>query len=196
MEIRLTAVRRILAVVLSLGVLFLVGCSDDDAASTDATSSELPAGIDSDDDATETTTAADDVALPDACGLVDEADIEALIGPAGNELEVGETLDGLAFSQCVWENDTRQMVGVALTTSTARFASHLENLPGEPVEGLGFQAITVGGVSLETTGATGGRTISISDGDRTVVVALRLEGQTTLDAVRPLAESVLANLDS
>lgn len=211
-------VRRALAIILCLGVFVAAACGgDDDPASPDpsgesttSTDAATPgetgdADAADDDDADGDATADDDDAegssdddatadLPDACDLLDGADVEALIGPAVTESDSGQTLDGLAFSECVWSNETRQMVGVALTSTTTRFDSHVANIGGDPVDGLGDEAITMGGVSLETTGATGGRTISMAVGDRTVVVGLRVEGQTTVDMVRPLAESVLASL--
>lgn len=206
MSIHPSTARRLVAILLSMGVLFVAGCGDDDTSAADPSSPDpsiesttADGGDTGNGDSSSAEEAAGDEPtgedLPDACGLVDQAEVEALIGPAAIENEAGQTLDGLDFNQCVWESDeSGQLIGVALTSTTTRFESHLDNLPGDPVDGLGDDAITAGGVSLETTGATGGRTISMANGDRTVVVALRLDGQTTLDAVRPLAESVLANL--
>lgn len=196
MSIRPSAARRLVAVLLSVGVVVLAACGDDES-STPGTSApntsheSTTTGEEAGDDQS-----ANEVALPDSCGLLDQGEVEALIGPGVTKNEAGQTLDGLEFNQCVWEHDeSGQLIGVVLTTTTTRYESHVDNLPVEAVEGLGDEAVTMGGVSLETTGATGGRTISIADGGRTVVVALRLDGQTTLDAVRPLAESVLARLD-
>lgn len=203
MSIHPSATRRAVAVLVTLGLMLVAGCGDDDSSSSDPASPDpsvepTPADDDPADDHSADEAGQEHAAggeLPDACGLLDQAEIEALIGPAVSEREEGQTLDGLNFSQCVWENDdSGQLVGMALTTTTTRFDSHVDNLSGDPVAGLGDDAVTMGGVSLETTGATGGRTISIAHGDRTVVVGLRIDGQTTVDMVRPLADSVLAAL--
>lgn len=103
-------------------------------------------------------------------------------------------IDGLSYSQCFWEDaEGNQMIGVGVVETTDRFDMHVGNMPSyEELPGLGDEAIAFPGVSSETRGATGGRTISISVDDRTVTVSLRLDGETPVDAVTPLAEAVLA----
>jgi len=68
---------------------------------------------------------------------------------------------------------------------------HEERDRGEPVEKLGDRALVETGTSLEDFGGTGGRTVFVLDGDRTLVVALdrgRSE-EVTVDAVVELARS-------
>jgi hypothetical protein len=134
-------------------------------------------------------------AIPDACSLVEPAEVEALVGAAEPEGETETAIDGLEYSQCIWETDDAMLV-VAVVEGEDRFAMHGENLPAEPLEGVGDEAITAPGVSSETRGATGGRTISALVDGNTLVVALRVPGETSIDLVAPIATTIAGRLGS
>lgn len=174
-------------VVVAFAPLLLGACGDDDdSAATSPTTADDPAADDGTDDDGE---AADGGSVPDACTLVEPAEVEALIGAATGEEERDVALDGLEFSQCTWETEESMLI-VAVVDGPERHEMHQDTLPGEPLEGVGDQAITAPGVSSETTGATGGRTISALVGDLTLVVALKVPGETTVDLVAPIAATV------
>lgn len=141
---------------------------------------------------------ATDGELPDACGLLEGAEVEALIGLATEDPEEGVAVDGVAYRQCAWRSVAdSSLVVVAVVEGTERHEMHREVMAsanGEPEEGIGERAFTSGGVSSETFGATGGRTISAVVDGRTLVVALKLQGETTLDLVAPLATTVAERL--
>lgn len=141
---------------------------------------------------------ATDGELPDACGLLEGAEVEALIGLATEDPEEGVAVDGVAYRQCAWRSVAdSSLVVVAVVEGTERHEMHREVMAsanGEPEEGIGERAFTSGGVSSETFGATGGRTISAVVDGRTLVVALKLQGETTLDVVAPLATTVAERL--
>jgi hypothetical protein len=134
--------------------------------------------------------------LPHACALVEPAEVEALIGPADEDGIEGRALDGARYTQCFWDgHDGITMIGVSVVATRARYDLHASTLPDfEPLDGLGDEALAAPGVSSETRGATGGRTVSIRIGEVSVVVALRYEDVTPVDEVRPLAESVVSRL--
>jgi hypothetical protein len=190
--------------VICLGAVALSGCGDDadgdgadpDVADTavgevDGAATSTTAGAAGDDGDDEP----DGGGLPDACGLLDADEFEALIGPATAEADGGTTIDMLNFDECIFEADEgRGIVGVAITSSRSRYDMHVERLDGEAVDGLGDEAFMAVGMSLETKGATGGRTVSMLVDGRTVVVALRIEGDTPPEVARTLAESVLTRL--
>ncbi|MBK5222106.1 MAG: hypothetical protein JJE52_04370 [Acidimicrobiia bacterium] len=183
-----------------LSIAMLVACGDDRSEQGAATpTNDASAGSTSEstaqDDVDDDTEPGDDTdpgdgELPDACSLLDPAELSPLVGDVEPEAESGTAIDMLDFSQCAWETDDT-MVVVAVRDGPARYEMHRDNLPSEPVDGLGDEAVTMAGVSSETVGATGGRTVSALVGGRTVVVALRIEGQTTLDVVRPLAQAAI-----
>lgn len=192
------------AVVLGLAVTLAVpaaACGNDGepTAATGTTTTTAPttattATTASDGDAT--TTAAPAGATPDPCTLVAAAEVEAVAGlGATAAAEDGESIDGLAFRQCVWEAEaTSSLVAVAVVEGADRYEQHAERGLGEPVDGLGDEALVEAGVSLETHGATGGRTVVVLDGDRTVSVAVKRQGETPVDEVVTLAASVLDRL--
>lgn len=127
--------------------------------------------------------------LPDACGLLEAAELEPVVGSVEPEAERDTSIDGLDYRQCTWESADTLLI-VAVVDGSERFETHVANLGGEPVDGVGDEALVATGMSSETRGGTGGRTISARVGDRTVVVALRLPGETPTDAVLPLAQAV------
>lgn len=174
--------------------------STDSAAVTDDTTAVADETIADDDETTDAGTvddeASDEVAaggVPDACSLVEPAEVEALIGAAEPVGETDTAIDGFAYSQCNWENDDGLFL-VAVIEGAERYESHQDNLPGEPLAGVGDEALTAPGVSSETMGATGGRTISALVGGRTLVVALRVPGETTVELVQPIAATVADRL--
>ena len=177
-------------------LLLVAACSDD--------RSDDPGGGDGADGATTTTSESEpdeDAApvfadLPHACELVEPDEVEALIGPADEEGIEGRALDGARYTQCFWDgHDGTTMIGVSIVDTRARYDMHASTLPEfEPLADLGDEALAAPGVSSETGGATGGRTVSIRVGDISVVVALRYEGVTPVEEVRPLAESVVSRL--
>lgn len=206
----LPPIRRLI-LVLCLGAVALTGCGDDDGSSPVADGSTettaVPANLDppdegdDDEDGDDENAAdeSDDAAagdLPDSCELLTAEEVEALIGSATPEGEDDVAIDGVAYSQCFWEDaDGEELIGVGVVDTTARYDMHAENMPTqEDVAGLGDEAIAFPGISSETRGATGGRTISISVDGRTVVVSLRLLGETPVDTVVPLAEAVLSRM--
>ena len=195
-------------VMAALALALTAGCGDDDDTATDDTSTTAPDatgddgdggggddGDDADDNGGDDNDDGDDGdgGVPDACDLLDAAEVEPFVGVVEPESEAGTSIDLLAYSQCEWETDDALVV-LAIVGGAERFETHRDNLPGEPVEGLGDEALTFPGVSSETRGGSGGRTISVRVGDRTLVVALRIEGETTVDLVRPLAEAALGRL--
>lgn len=133
---------------------------------------------------------ASDGALPAACDLVDPAALPDGLAAVTPEADDDTAIDGLDYSQCTWESEDVLLV-VAVIDGPARYEMHAENLPGEPLSGVGDEAITAPGISSETRGGSGGRTVSALVGDRTLVVALRLEGETTPDDVVPLATAAV-----
>jgi hypothetical protein len=132
--------------------------------------------------------------LPSACDLVEDAEVEALIGPAEPELIEGRAIDGVEYSQCFWDGeDGVTMVGVTVVDTRARYDLHVQSsMNPEPVDGLGDEALMAPGVSSETRGATGGRTVSMRFGEQTLMVSVRLDDQTLPENVLPLAELVAA----
>lgn len=180
----------------------LAGCGGDDAESdagsgdtssvdvTDAQDQEADAGDQTDEtddaDAGDQTAAA----IPDACGLVDAAELDALVPGAEPEADDGTAIDGLDYSQCTWETEETTLI-VAVVEGSTRFEMHQDHLQGEPLDGVGEDALVAPGVSSETTGATGGRTVSALVDGNTLSVALRLTGQTTNEDVVPLATAVV-----
>jgi hypothetical protein len=192
---------RRLALVICLGALALSGCGDDsveeveDGATSTTVAQTDPADETEDESDDGSDAEPDGGGLPDACGLLDADEVEALIGPATAEADGGTTIDMLNFDECIFEADEgRGIVGVAITSSRSRYDMHVERLDGEAVDGLGDEAFMAVGMSLETKGATGGRTVSMLVDGRTVVVALRIEGDTPPEVARTLAESVLTRL--
>jgi len=199
----------------AIALLVLGGCGDDDgSAATDTTSQDVATdatngddsdavddtdGVDDADDADDTEGSegsgdeSADAEIPDACTLVEPAEVEELIGAAEPEGENDVAIDGLRYSQCSWENDDGLFI-VAVVEGRDRYDLHTQNLPGEPLDGVGDEALTAPGVSSETKGATGGRTISALVGGRTLVVALRVEGQTTVEMVAPIATTIAGRL--
>jgi hypothetical protein len=169
------------AILLASGLALLgaAGCGEDDRKP----GTERP-------DAGTGTTAAD------ACELLTSDEVEARLGRApAPEKKTGKTLDGFALSQCVWEEGDGRLA-VAVVGSGERYRMHEQRDQGEPVEGLGDGALVETGTSLEDRGGTGGRTVFVVDGNRTLVVALD-EGrqkEVTVDAVVDVARSAHARL--
>lgn len=195
-----TRTRTAALVAIALAPLLLGACGDeDDSATTSTTAPADPAAGDGPDADADGGADEDDGeagaegAVPDACTLVEPAEVEALVGDATGTEERDVALDGLEYSQCTWENEESMLI-VAVVGGPERHEMHQDTLPGDPLEGVGDQAITAPGVSSETTGATGGRTISALVDDRTLVVALKVPGQTTVDLVAPIATTVADRL--
>lgn len=186
--------RSLALVPLAIAVLFLPACGDDgDGTSSDTTAAAPPGETTTSSESDETTASVESVAIPDACTLVEPSEVEALVGPAEQEAEIDVALDGLDYSQCTWEGDVGLFI-VAVVEGPDRYETHTANLSGDPVDGIGDEAITAGGVSSETRGATGGRTISALVGGNTLVVALKVDGQTSLEMVAPIATTVAERL--
>jgi hypothetical protein len=160
--------RRVISL-LSVLVLLAAGCGDDEPSSDNRAPGRSA----------------------DSCKLLTNDEIAARIGGGFEpEAKTGRTLDAFALSQCVWEAGDAK-VAVAVVGSAERYRMHEKRDLGEPVEGLGDAALVETGTSLEDRGGTGGRTVFVLDGDRTLVVALdrgRSE-EVTVDAVVELARS-------
>lgn len=167
-----------LALVLAL---LAAGCGDDDEpASTAPPETKAPTA-----------------AVADACELLTGEDVSAALGrtPRPDERS-GRTIDGFALSQCVWEEGERT-VAAAVIASPERYRQHERRGRGEAVEGVGEAALVETGMSLEDRGGTGGRTVFVLDGGRTLVVALRRgreEQDVTVDEVVGLARSAHGRL--
>lgn len=193
----MTQIRNLVLVPLAAAALLLGACGDDDVDTSGTT--VAPADDAATDDSSDGADGTDGSAggsgeVPDACGLVEAAEVEALIGEAASpESEADVAIDGLAYSQCSWETADALFV-VAVVEGTDRHEMHREIPNAEDVDGVGDRAITAGGVSSETMGATGGRTISAEVDGSTLVVALKVQGQTTVDLVAPIATTVAERL--
>ncbi len=177
---------RALAVPLVLVALLLAGCGDDGNGGTGPRS-----GIDS-------TDAAESGALPDPCGLLDETEVEELIGPGAEMTPTdGTAIDEVAFRECQWETPDRALIGIAVIEGSARYDQAVELADSgslvdtETIEDLGDGAVVAAGVSLESSGATGGRTARVLDGEVSWSVALKLPGETPTADVVDLAHTVL-----
>ena len=154
------------AVLLAAGFGLTIGCGDDDGDAGKA--STAPA------ETSQRTQSAG--RAQDACGLLTSAEVAAqLRGRATRERKSGSSLDGHPFSQCRWTAGKRK-IGVVVVASTARYETQRKLAGGQRTGGLGDAAVAREGTSLETTGGTGGRTVAIKDGDRSLVVALDLGG--------------------
>jgi hypothetical protein len=155
------------------------------------------AGCGEDDDGgSEPSAPARDAGIADACELVTRDEIEASVRRVPeSDRRSGDTLDGFALSQCVWEAGDRRLA-VAVVESSARYRQHERRGRGEPVRELGDAALVETGTSLEDRGGTGGRTVFVLDGDRTLVVAFDHGGETrvSMGAVVDLARSAHARL--
>jgi hypothetical protein len=163
MAVRVTPLALVLAALAT-------GCGDDDSGSDEP---------------------APRAAASDACELLTDAEIAVRLGGAAEPIERGgRTLDDFALSQCRWERGDAR-IGVAVVGSAERYRQHERRDLGEPVTGLGEAALVERGTSLEDRGGTGGRTVFVRDGDRTLVVALDLgrQQEVTADAVVELARS-------
>ena len=127
----------------------------------------------------------------DACELLTTDEIEARIPrAAAPDEKTGRTLDDFPLSQCAWEAGD-SMVAVAVVGSSERYRMHKARGRGEPLDGLGDAALVETGTSLEDRGGSGGRTVFVLDGDRTLVVALDRgrQAEVTVDEVAELARS-------
>lgn len=175
------------------------GTSDEDAGSSTTVPAEAaPTTVSTEAPPTTATTGdpgseEESGALPSACDLVDPTALPADLAAASPESDDGTSIDGLGYSQCTWESEETLLV-VAVVDGPERYEMHVENLPGEPLDGVGDEAITAPGISSETRGASGGRTVSALVGDRTLVVALRLDGETTPADVLPFASAAVERL--
>ena len=191
--------RRLVVAGVALGLL-VAGCSDDDGETVEAndsaaTTDDGGGGAATDDDGGAQT------ALPeDPCALLGADEIQFLIGPNTSEQESGTSVDGAGFTQCVWETeDHGPRVGVAVVEGRERYDQRVGfvedgEFDGEMVDDLGDGAVVIPGVSLETTGGTGGRTATVLVGDQTVAVAVKLDGETSVQDVVTTTESVLGRL--
>ena len=203
----MTRTRTLATTVVAVASLLLAACGGDDAddgaedVSTDTTAAvAADANDDTTDDGTTDAGTVDDetsdeaaAGVPDACSLVEPSEVEALIGAAEPVGETDTAIDGFAYSQCNWENDDGLFL-VAVIEGPTRYESHQDNLAGEPLDGVGDEALTAPGVSSETMGATGGRTISALVDGTTLVVALKVPGETSIDLVQPIATTVADRL--
>jgi len=111
----------------------------------------------------------------------------------------GKALDGFRFEECTWESPAGGKITVGVVSSAARYTSIERALRGAPglerVDGVGDEAFTASGFSSEERGGTGGRTVYIRDGERTVLVALDPgEGETPPARVVGLAKDALDGL--
>ncbi len=147
----------------------LASCGDDDGGeASQASTPPAPAAT------APTTTGAGEVA--DACKLLTDAEVTQQLGNgAKRERKAGTSLDEHPFTQCRWTAGKKE-IGVVVIATTARFETHSKLAGGSTVSGLGDAATVRRGTSLETRGGTGGRTVTVKDGGRTLVVALDLGG--------------------
>jgi hypothetical protein len=135
--------------------------------------------------------------LPDCSALIPRDELGELLGLTEMQKTEEEAVDGLAFSECVWETDDVALAGVAVVESSARYDQRVELaedeflMEPEFVDGLGDGAVVAVGVSLETFAATGGRTATVLADGYSVEIALRLDPRTSTDDVVALAEIVL-----
>jgi hypothetical protein len=132
--------------------------------------------------------------VPDACKLLPDAEVAELIGgTAKPEAKTGQTIDEFPLSQCVWERG-KAGVAVAVVGSPERYQQHKKRGAGEPVKDLGDAALVEPGTSLEDRGGTGGQTVFVRDGERTLVVAFNSGRDTSPDAAVDVARKVHARL--
>lgn len=164
--------------------------ADDATGSGDGTGSDDGTGSEDEADEADEQGGETAAAIPDACTLVDDAELGALVPGAEPEPEEGTAIDGLDYSQCTWETEETTLI-VAVVEGSTRFEMHQDHLQGEPLDGVGEDALVATGVSSETRGDTGGRTVSALVDGNTLSVALRLTGQTTNEDVVPLATAVV-----
>jgi hypothetical protein len=184
----------VLAIALALG-----GCGDDsdEVELGEPTEDTGAAGGDGDGDGDGGDEPAE---LPDACALVPRDELQDLLGPTEMERTDEEAIDGLAFSECVWQTDDVALAGVAVVETSARYDQRVELaedeflMEPEMIDDLGDGAVVAVGVSLETFAATGGRTATTVVDGYTVEIALRLDPRTSTDDVVSLAEIVLDRL--
>ena len=162
--------------------------ADGDTADGDAPESDGDAAGPADSDGGESAGA-----IPDACTLVDAADVEALVPGATPEAETSMSLDALEYSQCEWESGDALLI-VNVVEGPNRFEMHRDHLRGEAIDGLGDDALVAEGISSETRGSTDGLTVSSLVDGNTLVVALKLDRDTTQDDVVPLATTAAERL--
>ncbi len=195
---------RVNAIAVALAIAALAsGCGDDDEGVFEEGSGPVETTTTTTDASTDTGAAtetdgrdggAPGASAPNACELLPEDRVKALIGAASKpEEKDGQTLDGFPLSQCVWERGEAG-VAVAVVGSPERYLQHKKR-GGDAVEDLGDAALVERGTSLEDRGGTGGRTVFVRDGERTLVVALNTgERETSVDAAVDLAREVHGRL--
>jgi hypothetical protein len=169
---------------------------NEEAATDDATSDETG----TDEAATEDGGGDSGGELPDACALIPRDELQELLGLTEMQRTDEEAIDGLAFSECVWQTDDVALAGVAVVETSARYDQRVELaedeflMEPEMIDDLGDGAVVAVGVSLESFAATGGRTATVLSDGYSVEIALRLDPSTSTDDVVALAETVLARL--
>jgi hypothetical protein len=212
-----TTNRTRLLTVLFAGALLVGACGDDSnstSGTTDTSGGESAGlvdpsdGADGSDSSPELTT--DD--LSDACNLLDDADLETLVGPESTaEADSGSMLGLEAshpYAECRWERsdeaDGLSAVGVTIVAGDVFTNFEQEVYEAEPVEGLGERAVTIQSYADATGGGTGTSMI-VDQGSVTVIVGA--QGSVSFDLgdeevthdddpdLRALTEKVLDRLD-
>jgi hypothetical protein len=195
------------ALVLATAVTVLLGACGDDSDEVElGDPAEDADGGEGEDGAAEDGAAEDGAAedgggeLPDCSSLIPRDELQDLLGLTDLERTDEQAIDGLAFSECVWQTDDVALAGVAVVETSARYDQRVELaedeflMEPEMVDDLGDGAVVAVGVSLETFAATGGRTATVLTDGYTVEIALRLDPRTSTDDVVALAEIVLDRL--
>jgi len=209
-QVQLTPKLTRLLAVLFAGALLVSACGDDSNGTTDTSSGESAGVVDPPDGADGSDPGADD--LPDACSLLDDADLETLVGPdptaeADNGSMLGLTAS-YPYTECRWERsdeaDGLSAVGVTVVAGDVFANFEQEIHEAEPVEGLGERAVEIRSFADATGGGTGTSMI-VDQGSVTVIVGA--QGSVSFDLgdeevtheddpdLRALSEKVLDRLD-
>jgi hypothetical protein len=167
-----------------VGSALLISACGDDGDGTEAattTGGTNPAAeIDNSDGAEETGSSGVELAaedLPDACTLLDEADVESVVGPAPtSEADSGENPLFDSFAQCTWDrtDDAEGVSALAVSVIAGNTFDDYDQEVFDPetVDGLGERAITIPSYAYATGGGTG-TSVVVDQGSVIVIVGAR-----------------------
>ena len=176
---RAAELTRLLAAVVGLALL-VSACGDDGDGTEAATTTGGTSPAANSDGADETGSSGVELAaedLPDACTLLDEADVESVVGPAPtSEADSGENPLFGTFVQCTWDrtDDAEGVSALAVSVIAGNTFDDYDQgvFDPETVDGLGERAITIPSYAYATGGGTG-TSLVVDQGSVIVIVGAR-----------------------